>query len=115
MRFFFLAKNIIKEKEEYYNCTYGFSPKFKAGIHSGNVIVAEVGGSKTDIAYHGDTVNTAARIRSECNNLDRSILISAELLSLLKNIDDAYEIESMGIISLKGKENIVGLFSVSKK
>lgn len=115
VRFFFLAKEQIKGKEEYYTTRYGLIPKFKAGIHSGNVIVAEVGGSKTDIAYHGDTINTAARIRSECNNLDRTLLISAELLSLLKNFDNDYEIESMGVTNLKGKENVIALFSVTGK
>lgn len=115
VRFFFLAEDLIKEKEEYYTTRYGFIPKFKAGVHSGNVIVAEVGGSKTDIAYHGDTINTAARIRSECNNLDRTLLISAELLSLLKDIDNEFEIESMGVTTLKGKENVIALFSVTGK
>jgi len=115
VRFFFLAKDIINEKEEYYTNRYGFSSKFKAGIHSGNVIVAEIGSSKTDIAYHGDTINTAARIRSECSSLNRNLLISAELLSQLKDIDEDYKIESMGVTSLKGKENIIGLFSVTGK
>jgi adenylate cyclase len=115
VRFFFLAEDLIKEKEEYYISRYGLSPKFKAGVHSGNVVVAEVGGSKTDIAYHGDTINTAARIRSECGKLDRTLLISAELLSLLKDIDNDYEIESMGVTTLKGKENVIALISVARK
>jgi len=32
-------------------------------------VVAEVGEIKTEIAYHGDTINTAARIQEQCNVL----------------------------------------------
>jgi len=115
VKFFFLAEDLIKTKEEYYISRYGLSPKFKAGVHSGSVIVAEVGGSKTDIAYHGDTINTAARIRSMCGELERTLLISAELLGLLNDIDEDFNVESMGVMNLKGKENIIGLFSVTGK
>ncbi len=115
VRFFFLAEDLIKKREEYYKSRYGISPKFKAGVHYGEVIVAEVGSSKTDIAYHGDTINTSARIRSMCGEMNRQLLISAELLSLLSNIDEDYQIESMGVTNLKGKENIIGLFSVNRK
>ena len=82
---------------------YGLSPEFKAGIHFGNVIINEVGGTKQEIAYHGDTVNTTARIRSECSVLNEKLLISAELLDLLPDIDIEYLVESKGVFSLKGK------------
>ena len=115
LHFFFLAKEIIQKNKPKYEAKYGLVPEFKAGIHSGKVIVTEVGGRKQEIAYHGDTVNTAARIRSECNELNKRLLISAELLSLLSDIDRTYFVESQGIFSLKGKKNVIGLFSVGEK
>jgi len=79
------------------------------------VIITEVGGTKQEIAYHGDTVNTTARIRSECSVLKEKLLISAELLSLLADVNSDYLVKSKGEFSLKGKENVVRLFSIEQK
>lgn len=115
VRFFPLAKSRILRKKQYYKDKYGFIPKFKAGIHYGSIVITEVGRTKQEIAYHGDTINTTARIRSECTNFKKDLLISADLLSLLENIDVKYYVESVGIVSLKGKENVIGIMAIEKK
>lgn len=114
IRLFFLAKKIFESKKEIYLNKYGMIPKFKAGIHFGNIVITEIGGTKQEIAYHGDTINTAARIRSTCHSLKSELLISAELLSILTNIDEKFHVESVGVSNFKGKKNIVGLFSIKQ-
>jgi adenylate cyclase len=59
---YFNFKEQLEKKQEYYIRNYNFKPHFKAGMHSGIVTVTEVGKYKKEIAYHGDTINTAARI-----------------------------------------------------
>lgn len=115
VKLFFNAKEKIKIKEDYYINKYGIIPQFKAGIHYGKVVITEIGGTKQEIAYHGDTINTAARIRSTCHDVEAELLISAELLSILKNIDSEFDVNSVGISKFKGKKNVIGLFSISKK
>ena len=115
IKLFFLVERKIQISKNKYEDKYGIVPEFKAGLHYGDVIISEVGGTKQDIAYHGDTVNTAARIRSECNVVNEKLLISAELLSILTELDNDYCIESKGVFSLKGKKNVIGLFCVNKK
>jgi len=115
VRIFNLAKTQISDKKDYYKNKYGFIPKFKAGLHYGKIVITAVGGIKQEIAYHGDTINTTARIRSECNNVNKNFLISADILSLLPDIDTEFSIESVGITNLKGKKNVIGLFNVEKK
>jgi adenylate cyclase len=112
---FFEFEDTLKNKEEYYKKKYGFIPEFKAGLNFGLVTVAEVGEMKKELAYHGDAINIAARIRSNSNAFKKKILISADLLSVLHEIDDDYVVESVGICNLKGKENMVAIFSVDKK
>ncbi len=102
-------------KKSYYKSKYECLPKFKAGSNFGLVTVAEVGEMKKELAYHGDAINTAARIRSACNSFNKEFLISADLLSILVDMDINYKVESVGITKLKGKQNIVGVFSVEKK
>lgn len=115
VRFFPLAKSRILRKKQYYQDKYGVIPKFKAGLHYGKIVITEVGGTKQEIAYHGDTINTTAHIRSECTIRKKDLLISADLLSILENIDVKYNVESVGIANLKGKQNVIGLFSIKKK
>lgn len=94
-----------------YEKAYGFLPTFKAGFHYGPVISGEIGDIKREIVYHGDTVNTAARIRSECTKLKKDLLLSAELLKEL-TISEYFSPESIGKIKLRGKKEEIELFSI---
>ncbi len=115
IRCFFMLEKKISRLKEYYLEHYGNFPEFKAGVHYGKVIITEVGGSKQDIAYHGDTVNTSARIHSLCRQVGEKLLISAEILGILTQIDEGYTVAAKGIFNLKGKKNVIGLFGVSEK
>ncbi len=109
------AQKSIYEKRDKYIKLYGIYPQFKAGIHLGEVIVTEVGGLKSEIAYHGDTMNTASRLCTAAKKYNNGLLISAELLSYLQNIDDSYNVESIGLIKFRGKEHDIASFSVNAK
>ncbi len=60
-----------------------YSKELKAGITSGEVTATEIGVIKRSIAYHGDVLNTAARIQGECSKLNKELLISEEFLQML--------------------------------
>jgi adenylate cyclase len=110
---FFTFQDIIQEKRDNYISRYGEIPTFKAGANFGRVMVAEVGYLKKEIAYHGDTINTAARIRGMCHRYGKDFLISGALLNVL-NGNSGYIYESQGIAELKGKESKVEIFSVER-
>ena len=114
IEFFFDCQYTFKLRESYYNETYGFVPEFKAGLHQGIVTAVEVGEIKRDIAYHGDTLNTASRIQSKCNEYKSDLLISDEIE---KNINwgERFEKRFVGEVSLKGKLSAVNLFSVQPR
>ena len=109
---FFDFKQRIDSREEYYLAKYGQKPFFKAGINMGKVMVAEVGQTKKEIAYHGDTINTAARIQGMCNEYDSELLISEQLKEAL-GPHDRYGKQHIGDIPLKGKRDHVALYAVS--
>lgn len=112
---FFEFDNLLRSKSEYYKNKYGLLPEFKAGINFGFVTVAEVGEAKKELAFHGDAINTASHIRSLCGEHKKKFLISADLLSLLSDVDDEFKVESIGLCKLKGKKNLIGLFSIEEK
>jgi adenylate cyclase len=105
----------IYERRDNYIKLYDVYPQFTAGIHLGDVVVTEVGGLKSEIAYHGDTMNTASRLCTAAKDYNSGLLISAELLSYLQNIDDAYNIESIGLVKFRGKNHDIAAFSVNAK
>ncbi len=112
LKAFFRFKHQLDQRGEYYQTKYGVNPFFKAGIHVGKVMVTEIGKYKKEIAYHGDTINTAARIQGQCNNLGAELLISESLKNLIKS--NHYQLDNVGSILLRGKQKKVNIYSVSE-
>jgi adenylate cyclase len=111
IEFYFACKKQFRDRSGYYMTNYGFLPDFKAGAHTGPVTTVEIGEVKKDIAYHGDTLNTAARIQGICNEYKKSFLASKVLLDKTGNHPNM-KTEALGMILLKGKTTKVGLVSV---
>jgi adenylate cyclase len=109
---FFDFDRVIQERSDYYKGKYNLVPEFKAGANVGYVTVVEVGEIKKELAYHGDALNTAARIRSVCNEVKKRLLVSEALTGILSGIDEAFLVEPIGASHLKGKEGVVNLLSV---
>jgi len=74
------------------------------------VTEAEVSKYKKEIAYHGDTINTAARIQGKCNELKQELLISKHLRNDLSGA--GILLDKLGRIALKGKEKDFLLYAV---
>ena len=111
VKMFFDANRKIKGLKIKYIEKYGMSPEYKAGLHYGEVVITEIGDSKKEIVYHGDAINTTARICSSCNELNKKLLISSALLQKL-NLENKYTFETMGDFKLKGKKEVIELFSI---
>ena len=109
--FYFACKRQFQNRTTYYMANYGILPDFKAGAHTGTVTTVEIGEVKRDIAYHGDTLNTASRIQSVCNEYGRSFLVSKVLLDKV-GLHPNMQIQELGTILLKGKTTGVALASV---
>lgn len=113
VRLFFAFQDKIKARTTHYQEKYGLVPKFKAGIHGGTLMVTEVGSVKKEIAYHGDVINTTARIQSECNTYNANLLTSEDLLNDL-NLTEAFTTTKIDSLLLKGKAKTVTIYNVSK-
>ncbi len=110
---YFDYMEVLASKSDHYEKTYGLRPFFKAGVHLGKVIVAEVGLIKREIAYHGDVLNTTARIQGMCNAYQEQLLVSDHLVQSLYP-DDLLQSKRMGEELLKGKKTAVTVHAVSR-
>ena len=103
---FYDMKNSIELKKEKYLIKYSVMPEFKAGLHGGKMVVTWIGEIKKEIVYHGDVLNTAARIQAECNNFKQDLLISEGLLNDI-DLPPYLKVEYLDELNLKGKSKRV--------
>ena len=102
-------KNLQKNGQHFRN-SFGIIPEFRVGLHIGDVTVGQIGVIKKDLAMSGDTMNTTARIRSACNELNQKFIMSKDFMD---NSDlKEWQGESLGIVDLKGKQIGIELFSI---
>ncbi|MBR3669152.1 adenylate/guanylate cyclase domain-containing protein [uncultured Fibrobacter sp.] len=92
---------------------YGVAPTFKAGAHCGKVISTEVGNFGSEMAYHGDVLNTTSRIQSLCTKLGKDFLISEDLyIKLPLPLPHEYFCHKEGFFELRGKKKEILIFSI---
>lgn len=104
------ARKNLQSNGNVFRNNYGLIPEFRVGLHMGDVTVGEIGIIKKDLAMSGDTMNTTARIRSACNELNQKFIMSKDFMD---NSDlKEWQGESLGIVDLKGKAAGIELFSI---
>lgn len=102
---------IMKRKSKKYLKQYGYAPSFKTGVHAGEVTAGYIGIIKKDLVYSGDTLNTTARIRSKCHDLNHAFLLSETFLQDFE-IPFSYTITDIGEMEFKGREEKEKLFAL---
>ena len=113
LHFFFEFQHLLKEKKVYFTERYGVVPEFKAGVHFGKVMAAEVGKFKSEIAYHGDVLNAASRIQGMCNEFEESLLMSEKLLEEIQ-LPTKFKPKYLGNLILKGKDEKLKVHSINQ-
>jgi len=104
------SRKILNINTNIFMNNYDIVPEYKAGIHTGPVTVGQVGISKKELVMSGNTINTASRIRSACNDLNQKFLVSKDIIDLLEM--EEWQSESMGEADLKGKNENIELFAL---
>ncbi len=102
LQVFFDIDSIIEKKRQRYLDRFGVVPEYKAGVHVGEVMTAEIGDLKRGLVFNGDVLNTGARIQGECARLQRRLVASADLFARL-TLPDGWTAEEMGSVALRGK------------
>ena len=111
--FYAMEKDLLKKKDWYLK-KYDVYPDFKGALHLGEVTTGEIGALKKEIFFTGDVLNTTARIQGLCNQYPTDLLISQDFLDKLEYKDD-FEINHIGRVPLKGKNESKELYTVLKK
>lgn len=91
---------------------FGQVPEFRAALHCGSVVTAEIGLERHKIAYFGDTLNTTSRLESVAKELGVSILVSGDLLDRLGTLPGTIIVEDLGSRTVRGRHEPLRLAAV---
>jgi adenylate cyclase len=113
VRAVFAMADTLEAAAAAYDADFGVVPDFWAGLHMGPVVTGEIGTVKHEIAFLGDTLNTAARIEQASKDLGRRVLASAAVVSAIALPGDIAS-ERLGRLELRGVEDAVELFALTR-
>jgi adenylate cyclase len=102
---FAVRKRILSKAAEYEE-RFDMVPDYRAALHIGTVVAGEMGDLKREIAFVGDTLNTAARLLVAGRELGRDIIASTTLLDRLA-LPQGLASELLAPVTLRGKEQVV--------
>ena len=111
VRCFFEVRRHVEANADRYETRYGEVPRFRGGLHSGPVVVSQLGDLKREIVFSGDAVNAAARIQGLCKELGRDFLASTEGVAG-HELPDGVGSEELGVHSLRGRNAPVTLLAL---
>lgn len=102
LRVFFDIDAMMEKRKQRYLDRFGIVPEYRAGVHVGEVMTAEVGDLKKALVFNGDVLNTGSRIQGQCARLERRLVSSHDLVARM-TVPDGWAAESMGPVKLRGK------------
>jgi adenylate cyclase len=111
---FFAIEAALAEAAAEFEGEFGVTPRLRAALHAGTVISGEIGETKRDIVFHGDVMNTTARLEQATRELDRRFLASGDALSRL-TATERYALERLGPRALRGRTTPVEVYAVESK
>jgi adenylate cyclase len=113
LKAFFSFEHKLMQRRGYYIQRFGVLPQFHAGAEIGRVTATEVGDIKRDIAYHGDPLNTAARLLELCETDDLRMLISDRIHQVVRD-ETEFQTDWIGEFQLRGKTDRIDVYRVSR-
>jgi adenylate cyclase len=108
---FFEMKERLMENHPTYLKKYGVIPEINGALHVGLVVKGEIGLIRSEIVYHGDTMNTTSRILDKCKSFSTDVIASSQLLELI-DLPGNYTQRKCDDVLLRGKNTLVELFAV---
>jgi len=111
---FEMFKAITAQLEQFKNRNinlFGMQPTFKAAVSCGPVTGTLVGDKSKNIAYHGDVLNTTARLLGLCKKYKKDILFTEFYLNKLIKLL-SFKAHYIDTLKLKGKANETKVYAL---
>ncbi len=110
---YFGFRVMLEHRQDYFLKKYGEKPHFKAGMDAGQVTVTEVGDIKREIAFHGDVLNTAARLEKKCNQYHADLIVTENVKEYVAS-SKLFKIKFLSDLPLRGKQEKIRFYGIQK-
>jgi len=90
----------VRREEAEYQRQFGVVPRFRVGVHGGEVVVSEQGDTKRAIGVYGSTINIAARMEEAAKTHNVACAISGDVAQSLA--DGEPQLRPLGDEQVKG-------------
>ena len=104
----------IKEHENELVREFGTLPRYRAAVHGGRVITAQIGHIKRSIEFSGDVMNSVSRMLGLCKELDAGLLASAELLNRIPQVEERFRTGPLQVVPVKGRRREVNVHRIDR-
>jgi adenylate cyclase len=111
IRCFLAIEALLESSAPQFERDFGSAPRVRGALHAGPVIAGEVGGSKRDIVFHGDVMNTTSRLEQVGRELDRRLVISADAVRRLLGAEE-YPLEDLGTHVVRGRTTEIQIYAM---
>jgi len=113
VRCFFEVRAALAARARQFLDRFGVQPELRAALHLGEVTVGEVGQERRAIVFHGDVMNTTARLEQATREIDCRFIVSAEALSALGPLPN-FALRDLGALALRGRTEPLRAFAVDE-
>jgi len=108
---FFAIRAALAADADRFVHRFGVQPELRAALHLGEVITGEVGQVRRAIVFHGDVMNTTARLEQATRDAGCSFIASAAALAGLDLPPDV-RTRDLGTLTLRGRIERIHAFCV---
>jgi adenylate cyclase len=110
---YYAFTDALEKEKEHFIKQFGETPHFKAAVHAGLVSVMKIRSTKMDIVYHGDVLNTCARIMGESSRLKKDLLVSSTVAEWMEKAP-GYSVAFVQSLTLRGKGSETAIYEVQQ-
>jgi adenylate cyclase len=111
LRCYFLMQDALAAQRESFRRQFSAEPGLRAALHLGEVIAGEVGVVRRAIVYHGDVMNTAARLEQATREAGVRFIASDDAVRALQQPAE-FRLTDLGELQLRGRRGSIRAWNV---
>ncbi|WP_156420725.1 adenylate/guanylate cyclase domain-containing protein [Aureimonas sp. AU22] len=115
LRCVFDFASVLAQDAASWEADHGALPRFRAALHCGPVVTAEIGLEPHKITYFGDVVNTTARLEALSKALDVPVIASANLIERIDRLPACLEVHDLGTHTVRGRNEALSVVAVFER
>ena len=113
LRCLFAMRAALEARAARFEARFAAVPALRAALHFGEVIAGEVGDQRRAIVFHGDVMNTAARLEQATRDIGLRFIVSRAALDALGAVP-MLELTDIGALALRGRSVPVRAYGIQR-